>query len=490
MTSAKSWILLSQQFSKHRNIQEDDILGVLPDEIRRGDRQRVRIENDSPHADLSQVDWNALQREQAARVDESRLLDLRAREQGIVYFGMTPLPLAMDLGFRTEKWVHSRIFQYQDSTKTWHWPGRAAEEAGLEVFTEDNLLPRPSAASGDIVVRVSVNTRIAEADTLAVVPAPAGEIHIHLGEQCSNHALRTPEDVERVAVAFRDALDQIHVRHPQARMVHVFLAGPVSLAFRMGCLINHTRHPCIQTYQFILNASPRYRRALILGQRVEAARKIKILFLSADPKHLPADLSRPRPERLRIDEELRAIWDALRRGDHRDEFDELPEPRAAVRTTDIGTHLRRSDAEILHFSGHGDSGGKLILESASGSGARRVDPEAMRRLFERWNKDGHIRCAVFNACLSNGLAKILVRAPAVVPCAVGTLDRVSDEAALAFSTGFYGALANGESLQESFDIGVDEVALEAPGEHKLFQLSVADESLRDLPIFAPRDRKA
>jgi hypothetical protein len=274
-------------------------------------------------------------------------------------------------------------------------------------------------------------------------------------------------------------------------MIHVFLAGPVSLAFRMGCLVNHTRHPCIQTYQYIHTASPhRYQRALILGHRVEAMKKLKILFLSADPVQLPEDLTRRRPQRLRIDQELRNICDELRKGDHRDQFDELPEPRPAVRSTDIQTYIRRSHAQILHFSGHGDSGGQLILENASGGGAKRVDPESMRMLFELWNEDGHIRCAVFNACYSNALAMILTRAPAVVSCAVGTVDRVSDEAALAFSTGFYGALADGASLQTAFDAGRGQVAVDVRGERDLFKLSVADPALRDQPIFARRDGKS
>ncbi len=480
MTSAKGWILLSQRHVQFRDIDEADILDALPPEILRGSRQPVRIENHDPSRDPLQMDWDAMQRMQAAQVENMQLMELRDQGGGIAYFGRTLLPLAMDLGFRIEKWTQSRIFQYRERDETWHWPGRDAGEPGPEILLDDNLPSRASAASGDVIVRVSVSTHIAAQDAYAVVPGALGDIEIHLGARCSLDALRTPEELEAVARRFEDALYLVRERLPQASLIHVFLAGPVGLAFRMGCIVNHTVHARIQTYQFVQTGVPhKYQRALLLGRNPDVPVKLGILFLAAEPR-----LSEGQPQDLRIGQELRDICEQLRKGEHRDRFEELPQPHFAVRTTDIQSYVQRSRAQILHFSGHGETGGVLILEDPSGR-PQRVIPESMRLLFEWCNDDHHIRCAVLNACRSNGLAIALTRAPAVVRCAVGTVDKVSDKAAVAFSTRFYQGLADGLPLQQAFDGACVQVGLISYAERALYRLSVADEALRDRPLFAP-----
>lgn len=480
MTSAKGWILLSQRHVQFRDIDETEILDALPPEILRGSRQPVRIENHDPSRDPLQMDWDAMQRAQAAQVENMQLIELRDHGRGIAYFGRTLLPLAMDLGFRIEKWIQSRIFQYRERDGIWHWQGRAADEPGPEIVLDDNLPPRASASSGDVIVRVSVSTRIAEQDARAVVPGALGDIEIHLGERCSLDALRTPEELEAVARRFEDALYLIRERLPQASLIHVFLAGPVGLAFRMGCLVNHTVHARIQTYQFVQTAEPhKYQRALLLGRNVDAPVKLGILFLAAEPRGPEGS-----QQRLRIGQELRDICEQLRQGEHRDRFEERPEAHFAVRAADIQSCVQRSRARILHFSGHGERGGVLILEDPGGQ-PQRVIPDSMRLLFEWCNADQHIRCAVFNACRSNGLAKALTRAPAVVRCAVGTVDEVSDKAAVAFSTRFYQGLAEGLPLKQAFDAACVQVGMVSYPERDLFRLNVADEALYDQPLFAP-----
>lgn len=477
MSSAKGWILLSHRHRQFNVIEEADILDVLPSEIRDGPRHPVRIENTEAIKDMPRTDWDALQREQAAQVEATRLIELRNEGYGIIYFGRTLLPLAMDLGFRVEKWARSKVFQYHEHKRTWCWPGRPPGQTGPKAILDHNLPSRPSKASGDVIVRVSVSPRISAEDTHAAVPAALGEVDVHLGARCGPDALCTPDELESVVQRFDEALRLIRERYPQSSTIHVFMAGPVSLAFRMGCIINHTVHPRIQTYQFLQTAAPeRYQKALMLGQLASAPVKLKIQFLAAEPKHLA--LTHP----LRIGEELRELQDQLRQGEHRDKFAELPETRFAVRAKDIQTYVRRDRAHILHFSGHGEEGGYLLLEDPAG-GPKRVHPASMRLLFELWNDEERIRCAVFNACHSDVLAMELVRSPAVVPCAVGTRRRVSDEAAIAFATAFYGALADGEALGKAFRAGCVQVSIASRAEQDVFTLHVADESLRDKPLF-------
>ena len=496
MTSARGWILLSHSHQEYPAIGEAEMLDALPAELRDGPRERVRITGTVPVGDdAADADWAALQREQAAQVRARDLIELR-KERGIAYFGRTLLPLAMDLGYRLEGWAaKSRVFLYHTRTESWCWPSRAESQSSITVQLRHNLPLAPISIPGDVVVRVAVSQAISPEDTRAVVPAPVAEVDVNLDRGPGRDALATLEELERVVAKFDEALGMVKEKLPRAEHIHLFAAVPAGLAFRMGNIVNHKVHPPIVAYQFVRRAPVKYQRAFVLGADPvmapggSAGAPVKILFLAAEPKLLPADVSRRVQPRVRIGEELHDIYAELRRGEHRDRFDKLSQPRLAVQIKDIQPYVRGEHAQILHFSGHGLSGGHLIFEDAAG-GCDPVHPEAMRRLFQLWNDDHHIRCAVFNACYSNALAMILTREPAVISCAVGTVDRVSDRAALAFSTGFYGALVDGLPLQKAFDAGCVQVGLASHAEADIFKLSVADESLRDQPIFAHHDRKA
>lgn len=474
-STSKGWVLLSHSHDELPEVDEAAILDALPPALRDGPRERVRIQTSPLPEDRTRVDWAALQREQATQAAE-HLLPARNRSQGVAYFGRALLPLAMDLGFRVQSWVPSRAYLFHRNQHDWRWPGRPVEAASFDVQVRYHGFPSEQIpSSGPVVVRVSVTSRIAVEDTRAVIPDPRAEVDIHLGDACGVDSLATPEDLERVVDAFQDVLYQVRERLPAAGPIHVFTAVPAGLAFRMGCVINPTVHALVQTYQFVRNAPVRYQEALIVGAEVKPDMVLKIQFLAAEPRAT---------NRLRIGTELREIAHSRRDGEHRDRFT-MAEPRFAMRTRDLQSYIRRERAHIVHVSGHGDPGGVLVLEDGVGN-PERVRPEGMRMLFALCNDDHHLRCAVFNACHSHALARVLTEAPAVVPCAVGTSDAVSDPAAIAFSEGFYGALADGETLARAFEAGKVQVGLRCtPACAALFELFVADEAMRDKPLFAP-----
>ena len=466
------WIILSHSHDRFPRFDEAEILDALPEQMREGPRERVRIHGTHEIGDLTRVNWAALQMEQAEQF-ESLVAPRRDQGLGIAYFGGAYIPLALDLGYRVENWVKHRVFQYHRHGQSWLWPGRPADSPVLEVLVEHNLPSRPSEAAGPIAVRVGVTCRIANDDVLAKVPNPIANIEIHLGAACGVSALRSPDELERVARRFEEVLYQVRDIYPHAGPIHLFAAVPVGLAFRMGTMINHTVQPLIQTYKFVQNAPIKYQIALMLGQKQQPDMKLRIQFLSAEPDTT---------KRLRVDRELREIAARLRDGQRREQFD-IIEPRPAVRISDLQTYIRRGMAHILHFSGHGESSGHLLLEDRAGRPAR-VRPDSLRLLLDAWNEDNHIRCVVFNACHSHDLARELTRDASVVPCAIGTTQSVSDGAALCFAEGFYGALADGASLGKSFRAGQEQVRLEHRQEAELFVLELADESMRDRPLFS------
>ena len=83
--------------------------------------------------------------------------------------------------------------------------------------------------------------------------------------------------------------------------------------------------------------------------------KIQILFLAANPRDT---------DRLRLDEEVRSIDEALQGGEFRDKFN--LETKWAVRVTDLEKHFLKYKPDIVHFSGHGSITSEIILEDDSG----------------------------------------------------------------------------------------------------------------------------
>lgn len=170
-------------------------------------------------------------------------------------------------------------------------------------------------------------------------------------------------------------------------------------------------------------------------------RKIKILFLAANPTDTA---------RLCIDEEARAIDQALRLAEYRN-FDIAS--HWAVRIEDLQQLLLRHQPDIVHFSGHGEVG-EIKLHDANGNSVP-VRTNALRNLFQLL-KD-NIRCVVLNACASESQAAAIAE---VIDAVIGMSDAISDDASCQFSAAFYGALGYGRSVAEAFQLGCNRIDLD------------------------------
>lgn len=170
--------------------------------------------------------------------------------------------------------------------------------------------------------------------------------------------------------------------------------------------------------------------------------KIKILVLAANPNDT---------NDLQLDEEVRAIDQALRQAQFRDQFDLIS--HWAVRVADLQELLLRHQPDIVHFSGHASKDNAIILETAEG-GSAPVSVEALSDLFKLL-KD-NIRCVVLNACYSATQAQAIAQQIDVV---IGMSNAVTDDAAINFAAAFYRALAFGRSIKTAFELGRNQIDL-------------------------------
>lgn len=176
--------------------------------------------------------------------------------------------------------------------------------------------------------------------------------------------------------------------------------------------------------------------------------KIKVLFLAADPFRDGA--------RLALDEEARAIDQAIQRGRARDGVELVP--HFATRVGDLQHALLRHEPQVVHFSGHGETPGVIYLGDEHGR-PKAVGKEALGKLFGVLA--GSVRVVVLNGCDTLPTVEAIGEA---VDFVIGMNRPISDESAIDFSEAFYGALAMGRSVLTAFELGKIRLQLDGSDE--------------------------
>jgi hypothetical protein len=162
--------------------------------------------------------------------------------------------------------------------------------------------------------------------------------------------------------------------------------------------------------------------------------EITVLFLASNPID---------QAQLRLDEEVRAIQEMIRKSEHRDAV--KLESRWAVRPMDVLQAINECEPRVIHFSGHGSEQEEIILQDKSGA-AQRVSKEAIVQTMVA--ASGEIQVVFFNACYSRAQAEAVVEH---VPAAIGMNTAIGDEAARVFSAQFYSAIGFGLSIGTAFE---------------------------------------
>jgi hypothetical protein len=179
----------------------------------------------------------------------------------------------------------------------------------------------------------------------------------------------------------------------------------------------------------------------------QSRKPMRILFLAANPSDIT---------RLRLDQEIRSIDQALRQAEFRDNLDLIQ--HWAIRVTDLQSLLLRHKPDIVHFSGHGTEASEIILEDETGQ-SYRISTRALSSLFSVLRDN--IRCVVLNACYSEEQARAIAEH---IDCVIGMSEAISDASAISFATAFYRALGYGRDVKTAFDLGCVQVDLENLGD--------------------------
>ncbi|MGB3759287.1 MAG: caspase family protein [Rivularia sp. (in: cyanobacteria)] len=167
----------------------------------------------------------------------------------------------------------------------------------------------------------------------------------------------------------------------------------------------------------------------------------KILILAANPR-----------QDLRLASEIRDIREIIRSSPNREQFQ--LEQREALRPQDLQRALLEVEPRIVHFCGHGSGNQGLVLENNAGE-QRLVTTEAISNLFKQFQNQ--VECVLLNACSSQTQAHSIVQH---INYVIGMGRDILDDAAIAFTKGFYEALVHGRTIDSAYEFGRDRIQIE------------------------------
>ncbi len=167
----------------------------------------------------------------------------------------------------------------------------------------------------------------------------------------------------------------------------------------------------------------------------------KILILAANPRR-----------DLKLSQEIRDIEEGLKRSPQHEQFELVS--KVAVRPKDLQRALLDINPRIVHFCGHGSGSEGLVLENDTGH-QQLVTTKALSSLFKLFTN--RVECVLLNTCYSKEQADEIVKH---INCVIGMQHSIRDDAAIAFTVGFYEALASGETIESAYEFGCNRIQLE------------------------------
>ena len=168
----------------------------------------------------------------------------------------------------------------------------------------------------------------------------------------------------------------------------------------------------------------------------------KILILESNPKGT---------DQLRLNQEIRDIEAALRNSTEGSDF--TVKPQLALRIEDLQPSILREKPRFVHFCGHGTGSQGLVVGNAIGE-TQFVNTSALANLFKQFSDQ--IECVILNACYTESQTKEIHQH---INYVIGTTNAISDSVAILFSIGFYGALGEGKSIEEAYQLGCNRIEL-------------------------------
>lgn len=171
------------------------------------------------------------------------------RAAEIAFCGHVHIPLAVLMGHVVTDRRAVTLLDYNPAPQAgdWVWPGEGEDYESLA--KADYELPSHAGARKEAIIRVAVSYPAGREAAHAAAPGAVYEVDLsHPSPKRS--VVRSEAQADSYAMVFRQALDSLEARPGGVSRVHLFYAGPVALAFRIGQQISPTMHPPVTVWNY------------------------------------------------------------------------------------------------------------------------------------------------------------------------------------------------------------------------------------------------
>jgi hypothetical protein len=189
-------------------------------------------------------------------------------EGSVCYFGLAHVPLAFDLGYRLTNKRPVRFFEF-DRYRTATPPWKELTVGGSMIDLLTSGLPETvSNDGGDVVVRIGISAMIHKNQIAEFSRGCLASVNIGLAKP-RRDAISSMTEIALIGKEFRECLDDIYAKLPNLKNIHIFFAGPCSLAMYLGQLLLSSTDSRIICYNFDKNSKNPYSWGLRISQDMD-----------------------------------------------------------------------------------------------------------------------------------------------------------------------------------------------------------------------------
>lgn len=214
---------------------------------------------DVPLPSLPQTakDWKkALEAQQSWFNQFMKRLKTYRTEPKIHLFLNAPLPLCFALGIRLSNRYDCKVYQENQEKGVYEPMNIFPEEPSGEPYWDIGGLPRDQTSdgsSGPLVLGISITHDVSAQIDKDIpelrISKPIAKIYIKPKRGVGHDAIQ-PSEHHRALIEFRQVIDSMKYLWPNTTGIHLFYAGPASMAFLLGQRINMNVHYPISFYNF------------------------------------------------------------------------------------------------------------------------------------------------------------------------------------------------------------------------------------------------
>jgi len=236
-------------------IMPDAVRDDLPSNLRNMKYSEIAIDLTHLFSDGRLINPQFAINEQQEKMNEIKQLYKTNPNLELVYYGIAHIPLVFLLGYQLNVRKPINIFEHNRRSNKWDLLQIATAFPDLLV---QGIPENASEIGTDVIIKFGISYPIIDSDLNQIDMKSRSIMELTVPSPTPD-AVRNVDQLEKYALAFRAMLDEIHNFSTPINRVHVFYAGPVSLAFRCGQLISPTIHPKILVYNYFSQDNPKYK---------------------------------------------------------------------------------------------------------------------------------------------------------------------------------------------------------------------------------------